>query len=63
MTRALKEMAVGAANNDPTSTINAHMAFQRAFYDLSEHTLLLESWKRWEAAEDGSIFLVIFVIS
>jgi DNA-binding GntR family transcriptional regulator len=49
LTRALEEMAAGAANNDLTATIDAHMAFHRAFYDLSEHTLLLDLWKSWEA--------------
>ncbi len=49
VTRALEDMAIGADNNDLTGTIDAHMAFHRAFYELSEHKLLLDLWKSWEA--------------
>jgi DNA-binding GntR family transcriptional regulator len=42
-------MALGADNNDPAATIDAHMAFHRAFYELSGHQLLLDLWKGWEA--------------
>ena len=49
VTRALEDMAIGADNNDLTATIDAHMAFHRAFYELSEHKLLLDLWKSWEA--------------
>jgi len=49
VTRALEDMAFGADNNDLTATVDAHMAFHRAFYELSEHKLLLDLWKSWEA--------------
>lgn len=49
VTRALEDMAIGADNNDVTATVDAHMAFHRAFYELSEHKLLLDLWKSWEA--------------
>ena len=49
VTRALEDMEIGADNNDPASTIDAHMAFHRAFYELSDHKLLLDLWKSWEA--------------
>ncbi|MDT5175989.1 MAG: hypothetical protein QOJ95_187 [Mycobacterium sp.] len=49
VTRALEDMAIGAENNDATATIDAHMAFHRAFYELSGHKQLLEIWKSWEA--------------
>ena len=42
-------MAFGADNNDLTATVDAHMAFHRAFYELPEHKLLLDLWKSWEA--------------
>ena len=48
-TRILEDMALGADNNDPAATIDAHMAFHRAFYELSGHQLLLDLWKGWEA--------------
>jgi DNA-binding GntR family transcriptional regulator len=49
ITRALEDMAISADNNDRTGTINAHMAFHRAFYELSGHRLLLDLWNNWEA--------------
>jgi len=49
VTRALEDMTIGADNNDLTGTIDAHMTFHRAFYELSEHKLLLDLWKSWEA--------------
>ncbi|BDY26741.1 GntR family transcriptional regulator [Mycolicibacterium mageritense] len=49
VTRALEDMSIGADNNDPAATIDAHMAFHRAFYELSGHRLLLELWQGWEA--------------
>jgi DNA-binding GntR family transcriptional regulator len=49
VTRALEQMANGAENNDPAATIDAHMAFHRAFYELSGHRLLLDLWRSWEA--------------
>lgn len=49
VTRALEDMAIGADNNALTATVDAHMAFHRAFYELSEHKLLLDLWKSWEA--------------
>ena len=49
VTRPLEDMALGADNNDPAATIDAHMAFHRAFYELSGHQLLLDLWKGWEA--------------
>lgn len=49
VTRALEDMAIGADNNETTATIDAHMSFHRAFYELSGHKLLLELWKSWEA--------------
>lgn len=49
VTRALEDMAIGADNNDLTATIDAHMAFHRAFYELAEHKMLLDLWKSWEA--------------
>jgi DNA-binding GntR family transcriptional regulator len=49
VTRALEDMAIGADNNDAAGTIDAHMAFHRAFYELSQHKLLLDLWKSWEA--------------
>ncbi len=48
VTRALEDTMVGADNNDPTATIDAHMSFHRAFYELSGHRLLLDLWKSWE---------------
>jgi len=48
VTRALKDMAAGAANNDSAATIVAHMSFHRAFYELSDHNLLLDLWRGWE---------------
>lgn len=49
VTRALEDMAVGAENNDTSATIDAHMLFHRAFYELAEHKLLLELWLSWES--------------
>ena len=49
VTRALEDMAIGADNGDATATIDAHMAFHRAFYELAEHKLLLDLWRSWEA--------------
>lgn len=49
VTRALEDMTVGAENGDPAATIDAHMSFHRAFYELSGHKLLLELWQSWEA--------------
>ena len=49
ITRALQDMAISADNNDRTGTIDAHMAFHRAFYELSGHKLLLDLWNNWEA--------------
>jgi len=49
VTRALEDMEIGADNNDPAATIDAHMSFHRAFYELSGHKLLLELWQSWEA--------------
>ncbi|MDV3128945.1 GntR family transcriptional regulator [Mycobacterium sp. 21AC1] len=49
VTRALEDMSIGADNNDPAATIDAHMSFHRAFYELSGHKLLLELWRSWEA--------------
>jgi len=49
VTRALEDMAIGADNNDLAGTIKAHMAFHRAFYELANHTLLLDLWNSWEA--------------
>lgn len=48
VTRALEDMEIGAETNDPASTIDAHMAFHRAFYELSGHRLLLDLWQSWE---------------
>jgi DNA-binding GntR family transcriptional regulator len=49
ITRALEDMAISADNNDRTGTIDAHMAFHRAFYELSGHKLLLDLWNNWKA--------------
>ena len=49
VTRPLEDMAIGADNKDLTATIDAHMAFHRAFYELSGHKLLLDLWHSWEA--------------
>jgi DNA-binding GntR family transcriptional regulator len=49
VTRALEDMAVGADNGDFAATIDAHMSFHRAFYELSGHKLLLDLWHSWEA--------------
>jgi DNA-binding GntR family transcriptional regulator len=49
VTRALEDMAIGADNNDPAATIEAHTAFHRAFYELCGHKLLRELWLSWEA--------------
>jgi DNA-binding GntR family transcriptional regulator len=46
--KALEDMTAGADNNDPTATIDAHMGFHRAFYELSGHKLLLDLWRSWE---------------
>jgi DNA-binding GntR family transcriptional regulator len=48
VTKALEDMTAGADNNDPTATIDAHMGFHRAFYELSGHKLLLDLWRSWE---------------
>jgi DNA-binding GntR family transcriptional regulator len=48
VTRALEDMMIGADNNDPSATLNAHMSFHRAFYELSGHKLLLDLWNSWE---------------
>jgi DNA-binding GntR family transcriptional regulator len=48
VTRALEDMMTGADNNDPAATIDAHMSFHRAFYELSGHKLLLDLWQSWE---------------
>jgi DNA-binding GntR family transcriptional regulator len=48
VTRALEDMMIGADSNDPAATINAHMRFHRAFYELSGHKLLLDLWNSWE---------------
>src|SRR6476469_909299 len=40
-TRILEDMALGADDNNTTATIDAHMAFHRAFYELYGHQLLL----------------------
>jgi DNA-binding GntR family transcriptional regulator len=48
VTKALGDMTAGADNNDPTATIDAHMGFHRAFYELSGHKLLLDLWRSWE---------------
>lgn len=49
VTRALEDMTVGADSNDPAATIDAHMSFHRAFYELSGHQRLLDIWLSWEA--------------
>jgi len=49
VTRALEDMAIGADNNDPAATIEAHTAFHRAFYELCGHRLVLDLWTSWEA--------------
>jgi DNA-binding GntR family transcriptional regulator len=49
VTRPLEDMSVGADDNDPAATIHAHMAFHRAFYELSGHRALLDLWHSWEA--------------
>ncbi len=49
VTRALEDMTVGADNGDFAATIDAHMSFHRAFYELSGHRLLLDLWRSWEA--------------
>lgn len=49
VTRPLEDMLLGADNNDYAATIHAHMGFHRAFYELSEHKLMLDLWKSWEA--------------
>lgn len=49
VTRPLEDMAVGADNSDFAATIDAHMSFHRAFYELSGHRLLLEQWRSWES--------------
>jgi DNA-binding GntR family transcriptional regulator len=48
VTKALEDMTAGADNNDATATIDAHMGFHRAFYELSGHKLLLDLWRSWE---------------
>jgi DNA-binding GntR family transcriptional regulator len=48
VTKALEAMTAGADNNDPAATIDAHMGFHRAFYELSGHKLLLDLWRSWE---------------
>jgi FCD domain len=39
VTRPLEDMTIGADTNDAAATINAHMGFHRAFYELSGHKL------------------------
>lgn len=47
--RALDAMRRSADQNDLSATVQSHMAFHRAFYELSDHRLLLELWNGWEA--------------
>ena len=49
VTRPLEDMLLGADNGDTAATIFAHMAYHRAFYELSGHKLLLDIWSGWEA--------------
>ena len=46
--RALNDMSRGADDGDLAKTVEAHMAFHRAFYELSGHAMLLELWNTWE---------------
>jgi DNA-binding GntR family transcriptional regulator len=48
VTTALEAMTAGADNDDPAATIDAHMGFHRAFYELSGHKLMLDLWRSWE---------------
>lgn len=48
VTRALEDMEIGAHEGDAAATIDAHMAFHRAFYELAGHKLLLDLWCGWE---------------
>jgi len=47
--RALQDMARGADADDMARTVDAHMAFHRAFYEMSGHRMLLELWRSWES--------------
>ncbi|MFC9549968.1 GntR family transcriptional regulator [Rhodococcus sp. NPDC056960] len=45
---ALQEMSRGADGANLAMTIEGHMSFHRAFYELSEHDLLIDLWHSWE---------------
>jgi DNA-binding GntR family transcriptional regulator len=47
--RALDAMRKSADDNDLGATVQSHIALHRAFYELSNHWLLLDLWKGWEA--------------
>jgi DNA-binding GntR family transcriptional regulator len=47
--RALDAMRMSAEANDLSATVLNHMRFHREFYELSEHKLLLDLWRSWEA--------------
>jgi DNA-binding GntR family transcriptional regulator len=47
--RALDAMRKSADDNDLSATVLNHMTFHREFYELSEHKLLLDLWRSWEA--------------
>lgn len=48
VTRALTEMHIAAENGDLTTSIEAHMAFHAAFYDLSNHQMMIDMWRGWQ---------------
>jgi len=43
----MEELATACA--DPSAAVDAHMAFHRAFYELADHRLLLETWRSLES--------------
>lgn len=46
--RALTEMHVAADQGDLAMSIEAHMSFHRAFYELSQNSLMIDMWSSWE---------------
>jgi DNA-binding GntR family transcriptional regulator len=62
---ALAELARRADEGDVPGSIDAHLAFHRLPYELSEHRLLLDGWRSWESqlrlylAIDNSTFTLL----
>lgn len=46
---ALEAMLRAADDHDLARLLDAHMTFHRVFYELSDHGVLLDLWRSWEA--------------